>query len=255
MNYLKKLMELIVMQQSKEKLKKSLGQNFLKDENILKKEASFMFGKVLEIGAGKGALTKHLARNKKIDELIVVEIDKRFKDELSKYTDKILLEDFLKIEPFEVDCIVGNIPYYISSKIIFRLKDWKFKIALLIVQKEFANAMLAKPNEKKYTRLSVMSQANFYIKKIQDIPKHLFYPVPKVDSTMILLEKKDEEIDEELVRILFSHKNKTLKKIGKIYGFDVPKEWEDKRPRAMSIEELKELSKTINLQNSQKEGR
>ncbi|MFH2106724.1 MAG: 16S rRNA (adenine(1518)-N(6)/adenine(1519)-N(6))-dimethyltransferase RsmA [Candidatus Micrarchaeota archaeon] len=199
-------------------LKKSLGQNFLQDHNILRKEVSLadVAGKiVLEIGPGDGRLTEKIL-DKKPKKLIVVEKDTQFIELLIEtFPDVEVVEaDFLEYEMPKVDVVFGNIPYYISSPIIFKLKDYQFDKAVLMVQKEFAEKMVAKPNESNYGRLSVTSQIFFKVKLIQTVPAHLFVPKPKVDSAIIVLEPtgvKLTEDQENLIRILFSQKNKTVR--------------------------------------------
>lgn len=191
---------------------------FLIDKNILEYEASFarVNGKVvLEIGGGTGNLTKALKKeNPKF--LYVIEKDKILANELKKLEDertKVIIGDFLKIKPFEVDVIVGNIPYSISSKILFKLIEWKFDHAVICVQKEFAERMVAKPGTKDYGRLSVMTQIYFKPILLKIVSRNCFRPVPKVDSAIVYLTKTNEEINkerDELIRKLFSHKKKNL---------------------------------------------
>ena len=138
-------------------MKKRLGQHFLKDEKILEKEARIADvkgKKVLEIGAGDGRLTEKIVANKpKIvyavekDRELVEKLEKRF---AGRKDVEIIEGDFLKIELPEFEIVVGNIPYYITSPIIFRLKDYEFEKAVLIVQKEFAQKMVAQPGERNY---------------------------------------------------------------------------------------------------------
>lgn len=202
------------------KKKKSLGQSFLEDRNILALEAKLAGpeGKVvLEIGAGDGRLTEALLGNNP-KKIIAVEKDPRFASLLrQKFKDKpveVLEADFLKIEPPDIDAIVGNIPYYISSDIIFRLKDLGFGRAVLMVQKEFAQKMAAKPGDGNYGRLSVTSQLSFEIEPVRVVLRHLFRPVPKVDSMIIILRKRDfrpSQSQENVIRYIFQHKNKTVR--------------------------------------------
>jgi 16S rRNA (adenine1518-N6/adenine1519-N6)-dimethyltransferase len=202
------------------KRKKQLGQCFLEDKNILALEAKLADPKgktVLEIGGGDGRLTQAvLALNP--EKMIVIEKDPGFADILrAKFLDKpveIVEADFLELEPLKVDVIVGNIPYYISSDIVFRLKHFNFDHAILMVQKEFAEKMAAKPKEKNYGRLSVTSQLSFEIEPIRIVLRHLFRPVPKVDSMIIKLRKKDfhpTPFQENIIRYIFQHKNKTVR--------------------------------------------
>lgn len=202
-------------------LKKSLGQHFLKDQNILRKEvevASVTGKRVLEIGPGDGGLTEEILEAKPL-ELTVIEKDERFAyllKEKFKKNIKIIRGDFLKHEFKEdFDVIIGNIPYYITSPIIFKIKDMKFERCVLIVQKEFAMKMVANPNHSNYGRLSVTSQLFFDVKYIQTVSRRVFSPVPRVDSAMIELRRRNAEVSafaEDIIRYLFQHKNQSVKK-------------------------------------------
>ncbi len=225
--------------------KKSLGQNFIKNRDVLKKEANLVSIKdkiVLEIGAGDGRLSEILlSRGPK--KLFLVELDGELADILrKKFAEKENVEvftgDFLKLNPFSVDIIFGNIPYYISSKIIFRLLEWDFKSAVLIVQKEFGEKMAAKPGDSNYGRLSVTSQICFEVKKGFVVFKENFFPKPKVDSIAIVLKKKRKltEWEERLIRELYAHKNKTVENALKKIPAEIPESLRKKRPRHMSIE-------------------
>jgi 16S rRNA (adenine1518-N6/adenine1519-N6)-dimethyltransferase len=202
------------------KRKKSLGQSFLEDKNILALEAKLADpeGKtILEIGPGDGRLTEAILQQKP-KKIIAVEKDTRFasllKEKFSGTPVDIIEADFLKIRPLKVDVVIGNIPYYISSDIIFRLKDFDFGYAILMVQKEFAQKMAARPKDRNYGRLSVTSQLAFDIEIVRPVLRHLFRPAPKVDSMIIRLKKTGFRISpfqENIIRYIFQHKNKTLR--------------------------------------------
>jgi 16S rRNA (adenine1518-N6/adenine1519-N6)-dimethyltransferase len=203
------------------KRKKSLGQCFLEDKNILALEAKLADpeGKtVLEIGPGDGRLTDAvLARKPK--KLIAIEKDARFasllKERFSGRSDVEIIEaDFLECEPPYFDIAVGNIPYYISSDIVFKLARLRFAQAILMVQKEFAHKMAAKPKDKDYGRLSVTSQLAFGIRYERTVLRHLFRPVPKVDSAIVILKPTGTvltQFQENVIRWIFQHKNKTIR--------------------------------------------
>jgi len=202
--------------------KKSLGQCFLEDKNILRLEAKLADvkdKKVLEIGAGDGRLTDVILEQDPL-RIYAVEKDEKLLGLLdNKYCgcqERVIVlgGDVLEIELPDFDVVVGNIPYYISSDIIFRLKDFKFDNAVLMVQKEFAEKMVAKPRDKNYGRLSVTSQLYFDIKLERKVLRHLFRPVPKVDSAIILLKPTGRtltQFEENVIRYLFQHKNKTVR--------------------------------------------
>ncbi len=199
--------------------KKSLGQCFLEDKNILALEAKLAEpqGKtVLEIGPGDGRLTEAVLALKP-RRMIAVEKDSRFASLLKeKFAGRaeIVEGDFLKAEPPACDIVIGNIPYYISSDIVFTIAPLKFERAVLMVQKEFAQKMVAKAGEKNYGRLSVTAQLAFEVKLERIVPRHLFRPVPKVDSAIIILTPTGIRLDkfqEDVIRSLFSHRNKLVR--------------------------------------------
>ncbi len=191
--------------------KKSLGQNFLTDKNILELEAKLLDSKhkiVLEIGAGDGRLTEILSKQNP-KRIYAVEKDSRFagllQDKFCCVGEQVIVleGDFLKMELPTFDVAVGNIPYYISSAIIFRLAVLPIEMAVLVVQKEFAQKMVAKPGEKNYGRLSVTAQVAFDIRLERIIPSHLFKPRPKVDSALIVLKPTGKILarhEQEIIR-------------------------------------------------------
>ncbi len=196
-----------------------LGQCFLQDFNILRFEAKLASVKgkrVLEIGAGDGRLTKTILEQNPA-RVFAVEKDPKFASVLKQIADErleVIEGDILEVEIPSVDVIVGNLPYYISSDIIFLLKELEFENAVLMVQKEFAQKMAAKPGDRNYGRLSVTSQIHFRVSLQKTVPARLFRPVPKVDSAIITLlptKASIDEFDEDIIRYLFQHKNKTVK--------------------------------------------
>lgn len=216
-----------------------LGQVFLKNRKILEYIAQYVEGDILEIGGGDGRLTEILVNRGRV---WVVEIDRRFEKRLREITENVIIGDFLEVEPFRVDTIVGNVPYYISSKILFRLLDWEFREAILMFQKEFVEKMLMKPGERKYGRLSVMAQYYFEIKFVREVSRYEFNPVPEVDSAIVMLRKiRHKDIGfEEFIRKIFSQKNKKLKNI-----IQVDSKYANMRPDRMDLETLLELYRSL----------
>lgn len=239
------------------RLKKRLGQHLLSDKNILKKEAEIagVRGRVvLEIGAGDGRLTEQLLEAGAA-KVYAVEKDRQFAEILREKfrSDRravIIETDFLGMQvPNDVTVVIGNIPYYISSDIIFRLKDEKIERAVLMVQKEFAEKMVAKPGSSNYGRLSVTSQIFFDVEIVLRVPAHLFVPKPKVDSALIVLKPtgvKLMEYEENLIRKLFQHKNKKIRNI--LQNADL--KWAKRRPRELSPREVLQLIKTYSENSS-----
>lgn len=219
--------------------KKSLGQNFLRDNNIIKKISDAIDSNkedlIIEIGPGAGALTKELV--KKESDIICFEIDERLKSVLSEIkSDKlsIVFKDFLKInisdyinKEYKRIFFVGNLPYYITTaiinKIVFESNPYEI---IIMIQKEVAERFMAKPNSKEYGSLSVFLQYNFDIEKICLVSKNCFIPVPKVDSMVIKLKNnkktgiKNEEKFYKLVKDAFKQKRKNLRNNLKNYNLD-----------------------------------
>lgn len=183
--------------------KKEYGQNFLHDKNFINKIVNvfdFENHDVLEIGPGRGALTKELV--KKAKKVIAYEIDLDMVNVLNQeiLADNFVLnhEDFLKSNLKEINkntYVIANIPYYITTDILFKLfenRD-KFKGLLLMVQKEVAQRVVAKPNQKDYSKLSLSSQYLADCKIEFIVPSGAFVPAPKVDSAILSLVFKNEE--------------------------------------------------------------
>ena len=192
------------------KAKKSLGQNFLVDENILNKIVSIVKIKnksILEIGPGTGNLTSHILKNGS-KKLIVVEKDKnlsiflkkRFKDKIN-----IINDDILKIDEkgiYKEKLIVfGNLPYNISTEILAKWilnlenNDYWFDFLILMFQKEVANRIISKFNSSNYGRLSILANWRLDIQKICDIAPSSFSPKPKVDSSLLFFKPKKNFIN------------------------------------------------------------
>lgn len=207
------------------RLNKSLGQHFLSDFSYLSRESKLFNCKdklVLEIGGGDGRLSKHIFRDCK--KLYVVEKDPRFIQHLISFFSEfenveIIGDNFLEIEPFKVDLIVGNVPYYISSEIVFKLLEWPVNSAFLMFQKEFGLKLIAEGKDK--SRLSFFSQYYFDMKKHFIVPKKAFSPSPKVDSILIEFKRKDvtplTPETHKKISFFYQHKPKTIRASLKLY--------------------------------------
>ena len=215
------------------KAKKSLGQNFLIDKNILEKitnTTNILDKIILEIGPGTGNLTSHILK-KKPKKIFAIEKDNEFSNNLkNKFNDQvnIINEDVLKLDEtklFKEPVIVfGNLPYNISTEIlskwIINLKDnfW-FECLVLMFQKEVADRIIAKFNTSNYGRLSIICNWKLNIRKICDIKPGAFYPKPKIESTLLFFYPKKNFIKindpnnlEKVTRIFFNQRRKMLKK-------------------------------------------
>lgn len=217
--------------------KKSLGQNFIIDPNILRNIVSHAnlseSSGAIEIGPGIGALTEHLARNCK--KVVAFEIDGRLlpvlEDTLSPYNNvKIIHNDILKADVAKVIkeemtdiediCVVANLPYYVTTPILMKLLHEQLPIRALVVmmQKEVADRITAKPGTKNYGSLSIAVQYYAIPEVMMTVPKTVFMPQPNVDSAVIRLTMRDtppvQVIDEDFLfvvtRASFAQRRKTI---------------------------------------------
>lgn len=247
--------------------KKHLGQNFLYDPMILDNivRAAGLSGEdtVVEIGPGPGRLTRKLAEV--VKRLLAIELDpelfERLKGDFIAYRNvEIIHADAMKF-PFEgigEFKVVANIPYYITTPIIFRLLDAKkyLKSMTLTIQKEVAERIVAKPGGKDYGVLTIMVQYFAQAELMFIIPKEAFRPIPKVDSAVVhmkILERprvlvRDEKMFFRLVRTAFSQRRKTLSNSLKGLGEGVRDVMisagidPQRRPETLSLEEFARLS-------------
>ena len=214
--------------------KKSLGQNFLIDQNIINKIINVSTIKdraILEIGPGTGNLTKEILK-KNPKKLIVIEKD----DNLSKllyqnYANKIdiINNDILQVDENRLSdeklIVFGNLPYNISTEIICRWinnlkeKSFWFDELILMFQKEVADRILANFNSSNYGRLTILTNWKLNIKKICDVDRNCFFPKPKIDSTVLYFSPKLDYFKisncknlEKITRIFFNQRRKIIKK-------------------------------------------
>ena len=215
------------------KAKKSLGQNFLIDREVLEKIVSItdITNKdVLEIGPGSGNLTTYILKQKP-KKLYVVEKDDDLAILLKEKFDKeieIINDDILKVSEDKISdqklSVFGNLPYNISTEILSRWilnlgSNFWFESLVLMFQKEVADRIISEFNNSKYGRLSILSSWKLNVKKIIDIKPQSFSPRPKIDSSLLLFtpkenffELKDPKNLEKITRIFFSQRRKMLKK-------------------------------------------
>ena len=214
--------------------KRSLGQNFLVDQNIIDQIVNIVDIKdksVLEVGPGTGNLTSAIL-NKKPKKLLVVEKDNYLASLLEKsFEDKIKIinEDILKVDENLLDnktlTVFGNLPYNISTEILCKWilninnQNFWFDCLILMFQKEVANRIIAEFNSKNYGRLSVIANWKLDVKKICDVKPSSFFPKPKIDSSILfflpkknIFKLKDPKTLEKVTRIFFMHRRKMIKR-------------------------------------------
>ena len=213
--------------------KKSLGQNFLIDKNIIEKitnTAKIYEKNVLEIGPGTGNLTSYILKKKpkkflliEKDNQLAISLENQFKNKVEIINDDILQINETNLFNEKVT-VFGNLPYNISTEIlskwIVNLKDnfW-FECLILMFQKEVADRIIAERNTSDYGRLSIICNWKLNIKKICDIKPDAFSPKPKIDSTLLcfypkknFVKIKDPNNLEKITRIFFNQRRKMLKK-------------------------------------------
>ena len=214
--------------------KKSLGQNFLIDQNIIDKIINTVEIKnksILEIGPGTGNLTKNILK-KNPKKMIVIEKDNSLAQLLTINLDrkiKIINEDVLKIDENKLDqdilTVFGNLPYNISTEILcnwilnIKNKNFWFDYLVLMFQKEVADRIIANFNTRNYGRLSIISNWKLEIEKICDVKPSSFFPKPKINSSILLLKPRLDFFNinnpknlEKLTRTFFMHRRKMIKK-------------------------------------------
>lgn len=243
-------------------LKKSLGQHFLKDENMCRKIVDALkenpFKRLMEVGPGGGALTKYLVSIPDID-FLAVELDDEkvafLKQTYPQLQNKILHQSVLEIDrPFEENfTVVGNFPYNISTEIIFKILEWEDRVDCVIgmFQKEVAQRIAAKEGNKIYGVTSVLIQAYYDVSYLFDVPPESFNPPPKVNSGVIRMVQRKEKLDMKskkdffrLVKAAFGQRRKTLRNACR--GLFDPQFLEsslfDKRAEQLSVNDFAQLS-------------
>ena len=216
------------------KAKKSLGQNFLIDKNVIEKIANITNIKnknILEIGPGTGNLTSSLLE-KNPKNLYVIEKDNELIPVLEeKFSNRIIIinEDVLKLDENllcnEKLIVFGNLPYNISTEILckwilnIKNKNLWFDSFILMFQKEVADRIISSSNSSTYGRLSILANWKLDIKKICDIKPESFFPIPKIDSSLLFFSPKKNYFKienpknlEKITRIFFMHRRKMIKK-------------------------------------------
>ena len=244
-----------------ETLKKKYGQNFLIDQNIIKKICNLFSSKnlkIIEIGPGDGRLTEQLLHYEP-KELKIIEIDPDLIPKLKLKFDKnqnikIINENILNYQlTGEIDLIVSNLPYNISSQILVKICIMENlpNNLILMFQKEFAERL----TEKKLNSLNSLVNCFFEINNSFNVGRNCFRPIPKIDSTVLSFKRKKEILLEKneinkfikFKRNLFSHKRKTLNKLLKDYKFNKEKYDLNLRIEQIKLKELLDIFREINL--------
>ena len=238
-------------------IRKRWGQNFINDINFINKIITEFNPKkndiILEIGPGRGALTFPLS--KIVKKIFAIEIDPKLVELLELNitpNTKIINNDILKYDLNTLDNnykIIGNLPYYITTPIIFKFfENLNWNKMTIMVQKEVANRIIALPGHKNYGRLSIMIQAYTSVKKHFDISPSLFEPKPKIYSSLITLKPKSHIISNkilfnQIVKKAFQKRRKMLK--NSLINFltnDQIKTYGHLRPDAISVNDFIKIS-------------
>jgi 16S rRNA (adenine1518-N6/adenine1519-N6)-dimethyltransferase len=259
---------------------KKFGQNFLTNQNIAEKIVNTIEPGsddiIIEIGPGKGVLTKILA-SKNVGRIIAVEVDERLLDNLFDITSantnlQILHDDILNTQFEQLDIpgsdikILGNIPYNLTSGILFKLYDNYRMIskAVLMIQKEVADRLISKPGSKDYGILSVLTALHGRVKKEFEVKRTNFYPAPNVDSAVISIDfysaldgLVDYDIFVYIVKGCFQTRRKMLQNsLKRIFNKDLTGSIQKidlkKRPEDLSVQEFVALSNEITDLNKAK---
>ena len=251
--------------------KKSLGQNFIKDKSFMLKLSSLILSdkqtNIFEIGPGMGALTSHLAK-KEFKTLFLIEKDIRFFEELNnefKDNNKIniincdaLSYDYEIANKKNKSMIVGNLPFNISTQLLIKWiagEQWPpyYSKMVLMFQKEVADRIISLPNQKSYSRISVITQARCNVRKILNAPSGIFFPKPKVDGAVLeftpILKNKNMNILnlQVLVKKSFEHRRKKIKTTLKDYSelLKILKIDDSLRAEDLSVEDYCKLASAI----------
>ncbi len=252
--------------------KKSYGQHFLKHDSIAERIADSLLlagptGKVLEVGPGRGMLTKQLLAHPEYatyaveaDHDMVAYLQQNYPD----ITPRLIFKDFLDFDPattFGTDqfCLIGNFPYNISTQIVFKMLDYRDQIPEMVgmFQKEVADRIVAKPGSKVYGITSVLVQPYYTTQHLFNVEPGSFIPPPKVMSTVIRLTRKentvldcDEALFKTIVKTAFNQRRKMLRNTLKPF-FPPEQLMEDpyfqKRPEDLGWEEYVALTKRVKI--------
>ncbi len=240
--------------------KKSKGQNFLIDGRVADRHIAYAGiregDRVLEVGPGLGILTERMADLPceltciELDDILAEYISQTFGDRL-----RLIHGDAVKVDFPEFDVFVSNLPYSVSTPIIFKLLDHRFRTAVVMVQKEFADRMVADVGSPDYSRLTVNLFYRADCEVMETVPASRFNPRPKVDSALVRITPRkapfdviDERLFFKVTEITFNHRRKKIGTSLKAAGLLIP-EWDvpylDERVENLRPAEIAEIADAI----------
>lgn len=241
---------------------RKLGQHFLIDDAVAQREVDYAKltkqDVVLEIGPGKGIITRLLATLAK--QVIAIEIDARFVSQLKATLPgnvKVIHADAVAVDFSTIPCftkIVSNLPFQISSPITFKLLEYPFSKAILIYQRDFAERLVAVPGTKEYSRLTIGVYYKSYCRLLEQVPRSCFSPPPRVDSCIVELVPREKPAFEvanerfffEFIKNLFNHRRKKIRyTVASLYDDHEELPYLDQRAEDLTPEQLGELSNLL----------
>jgi 16S rRNA (adenine1518-N6/adenine1519-N6)-dimethyltransferase len=249
--------------------KKSKGQNFLIDDRVADRQVDYAGisseDRVLEVGPGLGILTSRLIERS--ENVTCIEIDEALADHIESTYGKrlhLIRGDAVKVPFPPFDVFVSNLPYSVSTPIIFKLLDYEFRKAIVMVQKEFADRMIADVGSPDYSRLTVNLFFKADCRLLEKVPRSRFKPQPKVDSAIVEIVPRpapfsviDEKMFFKVTEVTFNHRRKkigtSLRSAGIIgEGWDIP--YLDSRIEDLRPSEIAEIADSVSLAAEDRRG-
>ena len=241
---------------------KSRGQNFLVDDRVADRQIEYAElspqDTVLEVGPGLGMLTGRLAD--KVEKVVAIETDAKLAAYLADHLPsnvELIEGDALAVEFPRFDRFVSNLPYSISSPIMFKLLEHSFDKGVVMLQKEFADRLVARPDTDDYSRLTVNLYYRAECRLLEKVPRSRFWPVPKVDSAIVELVPRappfhviDEKLFFRLTEALFQNRRKKIGTVLRMRSIITAEQkvrlpYMDLRVEALSPEQIGELANSI----------
>ena len=249
------------------RISKHLGQHFLIDEAVLQRTVEYsnlsMEDQVLEIGTGTGVLTRALAEH--VQTVYTIEKDTTLFQILSNQIGtnariQLIHGDATKLEWPQCNKLVANLPYAISSPVLFKFFESTIPLAIVMLQKEFGERLTAQPGSKQYGRLTVMAAYYASVELLEVVTSEALYPPPKVSSALIRITRKqqptfevaDSKLFREVVTALFNQRRKKIRSPLKAYlghhefqqiQSKIP--WLDQRVEELAPDQIAEISNII----------